>query len=183
LALEAKTSGGVAPDFEAWREAMTPLLFMWICIYGLAVYRHPENIWTKFVVLSIRQREPRPSGALKLFLCENIEVVDRSTADSRLLGDDEVAIKEMLESSRQQDEQAKQQGHVGAAILLVRIMTPDGECLTLRCMPVIIRQNALHFEPMMGWESLMKDIINEGRSIKRQVAKREKAGQLKAYIE
>ncbi|KAJ6554302.1 hypothetical protein B0H19DRAFT_1153110 [Mycena capillaripes] len=149
---------------------MTPTLFIWICIYGLAVYRHPENMATKFVVLSVRQREPRPSKALKLFLYENIQVVDRSNPEPQLLGDDLEAAMEMLQRCRQHDEQAKSRGYVGAAILLVRVLKPDGESVTLlRSMPVIIRQDALAYEDMVGWKSLMKDIIDEGRSIKRQI--------------
>ncbi|KAJ7683939.1 hypothetical protein B0H14DRAFT_2898387 [Mycena olivaceomarginata] len=178
LAHEAEVHGDAGADFELWRVAMTPTLFQWICIYGLAVYRHPNDIWTKFVVLSIRPRHPRPSNARKLFLCEDIRVVDRAAAraEPRLLGGDPVAVDEMLASCREQDEQAKRLGEVGAAVLLIHIDTAAGDLV--RGMPVIIRQAALGFEEPVGWKGLMKDIIDDGASIKRQIAKKERRGEL-----
>ncbi|KAJ6535403.1 hypothetical protein DFH09DRAFT_1325028 [Mycena vulgaris] len=46
---------GVAADFDTWRCAMGPILFTWICVHGLAVFRDPTNIETQFVHLAVRE--------------------------------------------------------------------------------------------------------------------------------
>lgn len=87
-----------------------------------------------------------------------------------------MAVDEMLASCREQDEQAKRLGEVGAAVLLIHIDTAAGDLV--RGMPVIIRQAALGFEEPVGWKGLMKDIIDDGASIKHQIAKKERRGEL-----
>lgn len=138
---------------------------------------------TKFAVLSLRERQTRPSTALKMFQYEDIEVVDRATAASGLLGGDQEAAREMLDHLLEHDRQAKARGKLGAAVLIIRISTADGERITLlRSMPVILGKEALDWEEMVGWRDLIQHIINEGDSIKRRVAKKEKAGELQHYI-
>ncbi|KAJ7670069.1 hypothetical protein DFH06DRAFT_1321086 [Mycena polygramma] len=184
LVQEVATGGHLVADFEAWRVAMTPTLFGWICIYGLAVYDHPEHIKTKFVLLSLRPRLVRPSSALKMFEYENVEVIDRAAAEEDgLLGDDQIAIQQMTESFRQQEASAERRGMAGVAVLLVRISgSGDDRFNLLRCMPVILSPDVLEYEPMDNWKSMVRWIIDEGKSIKRQIARREKTGELQKYL-
>jgi hypothetical protein len=47
---------------------------------------------------------------------------------------------------------------------------------------MIIRQDALEYEGMMGWKNLMKKIIDKGINIMRQIAKKEQTGELGEFI-
>ncbi|KAF8188938.1 hypothetical protein K438DRAFT_1972124 [Mycena galopus ATCC 62051] len=170
LAEDAKMSGQVAVDFEAWHMAVNTTLFTWICCYGLAIYRHPENVSSQYVLLFLRQRQPRPSNVRRLFLYENIQAVDRSETCSRLGID-----QEMIEYFRNKNEQAKKTGHIGAATLVVLILPPSGvSVVAVRYIPVIIAQEVMEVGDSVGWKTVIKDIINEGRNVKRELAEKEK---------
>ncbi|KAJ7460153.1 hypothetical protein FB451DRAFT_1270528 [Mycena latifolia] len=164
-------------DFKAWHAAMGPIPFTWICVHGLAVYRHPENIQTKFVVLVLRVRKERPSKASKMFEYDNIFVLDRSELPRVMGGEGEATA--MTNSIQDKDKKAKANGKAGAA-LLITIINPvdDHETKITLFTDVILRMAELDQPETIGWKNGIKDIINEGRSIKREVAAKEKAGEL-----
>ncbi|KAJ7856399.1 hypothetical protein B0H14DRAFT_2753040 [Mycena olivaceomarginata] len=154
---------GPRVDCNAWQRAMGPLLFEWICVQGLGVSQRPHNIQTHFVVLSVRERQPRPSALRKLFTYESIEVFTGSALKAVLGGQEAVTNEEMA----------------GAALLVVNVLTfDDGRIILSHCMPVVLGMQYLCHPAPTGWKDSIKDIINEGTNIKRQTAKREKAGEL-----
>ncbi|KAJ7886551.1 hypothetical protein B0H14DRAFT_2697207 [Mycena olivaceomarginata] len=169
---------GPRVDCNAWQSAMGPVLFEWICVQGLGVSQRPHNIQTHFVVLSVRERQPRPSALRKLFTYESIEVFAGSALKA-VLGGQETVTVETREHIHRQDAAAKERGNAGAALLVVNVLTFDDgphHPLTLHaCRP----RHAV--SPSSGadrMEGSYQDIINEGTNIKRQTAKREKAGEL-----
>ncbi|KAJ6620386.1 hypothetical protein B0H10DRAFT_2022688 [Mycena sp. CBHHK59/15] len=172
---------GVAEDFDAWRAAMGPLLFIWICVHGLAVYRDPTNIQTKFVHLAVRERRKRPSNPLKLFEYESITVYDRS-ALPMLFGGDTRTAAELVNQYCELDQQAKGRGKAGTALLVTSVSPPDGNATRasiFRTTPVILMmEEVTDSEDTPEWKELMKDIINNGTSIKRMIAERERLGVL-----
>ncbi|KAJ7136407.1 hypothetical protein C8R43DRAFT_1020681 [Mycena crocata] len=182
LAAEERVHGQLGADFEAWRVAMTPLLFKWICIYGLDLYYQREAIDSKFVVLSMSERQQRPSTPLKFFECENIEVVDRDEFIANDLRGDPQAAQTILNSWRHHDEKAKSTGKSGAAVLIIRIRPANDEKRTdlLRTMPVAIgpEEVAMGQERLIDWKAEMAKIIDDGKSIKHAIAKKERKGEL-----
>ncbi|KAJ7719696.1 hypothetical protein DFH07DRAFT_937408 [Mycena maculata] len=176
---ESEGNGDLAEDFAAWQAAMGPLLLTWICTYGLTVYRHPENIRTKFIFLSLKARAERPFTPLKMFEYGSITVLDMSALDG-LLGGSAQDIKDHISES---DKQVKAKGKAGTALVIVSVKRPGGSGPPfVRVVPVVLRMEELAQDEFMGWENMAKDIINEGRSIKHRVAKLEKSGQLEDAI-
>ncbi|KAJ6511030.1 hypothetical protein C8R45DRAFT_1089147 [Mycena sanguinolenta] len=145
---------------------------------GLAVSEQPYNIQTHFVVLSVRERRPRPSASRKLFTYESIEVFAGSALKA-VLGGHEVVTAETREHIRRQDAAAKERGSVGAALLVVNVLAFDNDRIILsHCMPVFLGMDYLRHPARTGWKDPIKDIINKGTNIKRLNAKREKAGEV-----
>ncbi|KAJ7862747.1 hypothetical protein B0H14DRAFT_2739711 [Mycena olivaceomarginata] len=169
---------GPRVDCNAWQSAMGPVLFEWICVQGLGVSQRPHNIQTHFVVLSVRERQPRPSALRKLFTSESIEVFAGSALKA-VLGGQEAVTVETREHIHRQDAAAKERGNAGAALLVVNVLTfDDGRIILSHCMPVVRGMQYLRHPAPTGWKDPIKDIINEGTNIKRPTAKREKAGEL-----
>ncbi|KAJ6592842.1 hypothetical protein B0H19DRAFT_1245657 [Mycena capillaripes] len=163
---------------NAWQSAMGPLLFEWICVQGLGVSQRPHNIQTQFVVLSVRERQPRPSALRNLFTYESIEVFANGALKA-ILGGQEAFTVETREHVHRQDTAAKERGNAGAALLVVNVLKfDDGRIILSHCIPVVIAMEYLLHPALPGWKDSMKDIINEGTNIKRQTARREKAGEL-----
>ncbi|KAK7042765.1 hypothetical protein R3P38DRAFT_2361416, partial [Favolaschia claudopus] len=146
-------------------------LFAWICNYDLEVMSHPINITTKIAVLSIRKRDPPPLNARKLFTFENVEIYERRHA-AQLVGDAQFSV--FFQHLQEADEQAKREGHVGAAGLLIFVKTAEGELASTRCTPVVITREALALEPDVGWKGLVKNIIDDGINLRRRLAEKER---------
>jgi hypothetical protein len=140
---------------------------------ALEVSKHPENIQSKFVVLVLRKRTPRPTAVLKMFEYVNIFVIDRAEYALRIRGKPlEAEFQTVLETTKQADDFAKRQGMLGAAL----VMTDIGE--GLRGTPVVMKPSALAKDDNDDWEITIKRIINEGLSIKKIFRAQEKAGTL-----
>ncbi|KAJ7103692.1 hypothetical protein C8R43DRAFT_1114595 [Mycena crocata] len=169
---------GLAEDFDAWRSAMGPMLFIWICVHGLEVFRDPENIRNKFVHLSLKERSVRPTNTLKLFELVSITTYPRSEMQ-RVMLVDPVSHAQVVEQFRESNKQALAQGKAGVALLDVSIAPAHGDVERgglFRYMPVVLKIEALEEEVDPEWKELIKDIINNGTSIKRMLADRERAG-------
>ncbi|KAJ6488129.1 hypothetical protein C8R47DRAFT_1126730 [Mycena vitilis] len=168
----------VAEDFDKWRAAMGPLLFIWICTHGLEVYKNPKNIQTKFVHLAVRERRKRPADPLKLFEYLSISVYDRSDLPRLVYG--EAGAAELNRQYRELDEQARARGKAGTVLLVTTVSPPDGDVAhasICRTTPVILAmEEVTDSEDTPEWKDLMKDIINNGTSIKRMIAERERLG-------
>ncbi|KAJ7507042.1 hypothetical protein B0H11DRAFT_1969999 [Mycena galericulata] len=178
LAREAAKAGRLPEDFEAWRLAMGPMLYTWLCVGALQVKRHPDNIQKKFALLTLRQRKEGVSNVLKSFEYESIEVFDRSEL-GRVTGGTSEAVDSLVQHVRECDDKVKSQGKAGAALVLTEIITPDGaERSLLRFSPVAIRMAELELEEDTEWERRTKIIINEGKNIKHIIAKQERRGML-----
>ncbi|KAJ7500245.1 hypothetical protein B0H11DRAFT_1996746 [Mycena galericulata] len=163
----------VAEDFDAWRGVMGPLLFIWICVHGLAVFDDPTNIQTKFVHLAVRERKERPSNRLKLFEYEDITVYERSFLP-RLFGGDVATAIELRDQYSEMDREAKGRGKAGVALLVVSVSPPGGDyhnrAALYRTMPVTLMMEELSVKGFPEWKDVMKDIINTGTNPKRMVA-------------
>ncbi|KAJ7474084.1 hypothetical protein FB451DRAFT_1247810 [Mycena latifolia] len=174
-------NAGVADDFDAWRTAMGPQLFIWICVHGLEVYKDPTNIQTKFVHLALRESLKRPSSPLKLFECGSITVYDLF-ALPMLFGGDVREATELVNQYRELDQQAKGRGKAGTALLVTSVSPADKNATQgalFRTTPVILMmEEVTKSEDTPEWKDLMKDIINNGTSIKRMIAERERLGVL-----
>ncbi|KAJ7814825.1 hypothetical protein B0H14DRAFT_2603868 [Mycena olivaceomarginata] len=187
LERQAENSGGLAEDFEAWYE----------CIYdipatirsetfhsvapGLAVFNHPDNIRTKFVVLSLRKRIESASTQRKMFEYVHIETFDRS-ALRLALGGDAATTQELVDQFSEANDREKSRGKAGVALLIIKVLSPEGEHITLaRAMPVVLRMDELNQSETPGWRDAIKDIINKGTSIKHRIAMKEKAGELRVF--
>lgn len=147
---------------------------------GLAVYSDPANMETKFVHLALRERKERPASRLKLFECVDITVYDRA-ALPMLLGGDVATATELREEYREKHQQAKARGKAGVALLVISVAPIDGKpnrAALFRTMPVVLMKEELSEEAYPEWKDMMKDIINNGTSIKQMIAEREKAGLL-----
>ncbi|KAJ6557909.1 hypothetical protein B0H19DRAFT_1376464 [Mycena capillaripes] len=169
---------GLAEDYDTWRTAMGPMLPTWLCVHGLAVHDHPEHIQTKFVLLGLQEKSERPDTPLKMFKYKSITVLDRSCL-AQLFGPS--TAPEMIELIGHSDEEAKAQGKAGAAMLVVCVTPPDGKTHVskfLRLNPVLLRMEELLQKPLVGWKNHMKNLINEGKNLKRAVAKQEKRGEI-----
>ncbi|KAJ7181341.1 hypothetical protein C8R43DRAFT_968973 [Mycena crocata] len=178
IAQDKNASGSLAEDYDAWRTAVSPLVFTWICTNGLAVYDRPENIQSKFVLLSLHKRQPRVSNARKMFLYESMEVFDRAQL-RRVLGGDPVPIKELLDHLREDDEEAVRRGRAGVACLVIQIREANSEkTLLRRAMPVVMRREVLDQTEDNRWKAWIIQCINEGTNVKHIVAEKEKLGQL-----
>ncbi|KAJ7216016.1 hypothetical protein GGX14DRAFT_696434 [Mycena pura] len=175
LARENETVGSIGEDYDAWRLAMGPMLFTWIVVNALAVFHHPEHIQTKFVMLSVKQKTERPVKALKMYCFKSILVFDRSALPQVCPGTSGT----MEEIIHDADERARAQGKAGVAMLLTCVTRPDGKSRALlRNCPVVLRMEELQVGESPGWEKKMQEIIDEGRSIKKMIAKAEKTGML-----
>lgn len=53
----------------------------------MTVYRHPENIHFKFVLLTLRRRSEKETSVLNAFAYEQAQVFDRHDLDSVVEGD------------------------------------------------------------------------------------------------
>ncbi|KAJ6461360.1 hypothetical protein C8R45DRAFT_532350 [Mycena sanguinolenta] len=106
LERQAEINGGLAEGFDAWRVAVGPMPFTWICVQGLAVFNHPDNFRTKFVVLSLRKRIESASTPRKIFEYVRIETFDRS-ALRLALGGDTASTQELVDQVRESDDLAK----------------------------------------------------------------------------
>ncbi|KAJ7084724.1 hypothetical protein C8R44DRAFT_753127 [Mycena epipterygia] len=169
-------SAGVAEDFDAWRSAMGPQLFIRICVHGLYISSIDDDpALTKFVHLAVRERRKRPSNPLKLFEYVDITVYD--CAALPLGGDTRTAV-ELRDQYRELDQQAKGRGKAGVALLVTSVSPPDGtapRATLLRNMPVILMmEEVTDAEDPPEWKDLMRDILNNGTSIKRVIAERER---------
>ncbi|KAJ7908710.1 hypothetical protein B0H13DRAFT_2016327 [Mycena leptocephala] len=173
------TSGGLGEDFSAWRVAVGPIVFTWICVQGLAVFNNPDNIRTKFVVLSVRKRIESASTPRKMYEYVRIDTFDLS-ALQLALGEDAAATQEVVNRFREDDDLQKSRGKAGVALLIVNVLSPgDEHIILLRAqMPVILRMDELSQNEMPSWKDAIKDIINQGTSIKQRVARKEKAGEI-----
>ncbi|KAF7330233.1 MSS51-like protein, mitochondrial [Mycena venus] len=167
---------GVAEDFDAWFAAMGAQLFIWICVHGLEIYKDPTNIQTKFVHLALRERRQRSNSPLKLFEYVKIEVYDRHLLPIMLPD----FASELVEQYREYDEQAKGQGKAGVALLITGVAPPEGTVGLegiCRTSPVILQIDDVNkSEDIPQWKDLVKDIIDNGRSIKRMMAERQQLG-------
>jgi hypothetical protein len=128
----------------------------------------------------VRERRKRPTNPLKLFEYDSITVYDRSALPTVVFGGDMAAAAELNRQYRELDEQAKGRGKAGVALLVTTVSPPDGNAALAaicRTTPVILMMEELtDSEDTPEWKDLMKDIINNGTSIKRMIAERERLG-------
>ncbi|KAJ7155153.1 hypothetical protein C8R46DRAFT_437009 [Mycena filopes] len=177
---EEEGIAGPRVDCNAWMSAMGVSLFQWICIHGLglASSQNSARLKTHFVVLTLRERRPRPSNFRKLFTHEGIEVFPRSELRA-VLGQDKMTL-ETLEQDHREDAAARARGSAGRALLVVNVLGVDSDRILLsHIMGVILDMNALLHPPFPEWKVAMKDLIDEGTNIKRQAAKMKKAEELR----
>ncbi|KAJ7088403.1 hypothetical protein B0H15DRAFT_1022431 [Mycena belliarum] len=169
----------VADDFDAWFSAMAPQLYIWTCVHGLEVYKDRSNIQTKFVHLAVRERRQRPSSALRMFEYESITVYDR-VALPMLLGGDAREAKLVVDQYSELDLQAKARGKAGTALVVTSVSPSPGSttrAALFRTTPVtLLMEDVTESEDTPEWKDLIKDIINNGTSIRRMMAEREKRG-------
>ncbi|KAJ7453113.1 ankyrin repeat-containing domain protein [Mycena latifolia] len=147
----------------------------------LELSKHPQNIHSKFIVLVLRTRTPRPTAVLKMFEYIDIFVFDRPEHTLRIRGKpSEADFQAMLEVTKEADNLAKRQGMPGAALVMTDIRTSDGASGLLRGTPVLLRPSALAKakDGNSDWETPIKHIINEGLSIKESFRAQEIAGTL-----
>jgi hypothetical protein len=145
---------------------------------GLAAMRRPENIQTKFVHLAVRERKERPASRLKLFEYENITVHDRATLTSFLGHGSPAEAAELDAKFHELDRQEKAKGKAGVAFLFTSVAPPEGANYgpILRYTPVILQIHDLDDPEDPDWKDQIKDMINNGYNLKREMAKREKGG-------
>ncbi|KAJ6578483.1 hypothetical protein B0H19DRAFT_1253720 [Mycena capillaripes] len=86
LNLKAPGVRNLAMDFDAWLSAIGAMLYTWICVGALELSEHPENLHTKFVVLLLRARKPRPTEVLNMFEYLGLCVGDRAEYKLALQG-------------------------------------------------------------------------------------------------
>ncbi|KAJ7810347.1 hypothetical protein B0H14DRAFT_2863965 [Mycena olivaceomarginata] len=161
--------------YSAWREAIGPLPYTWLCVHALTVYRHPENIHSKFVLLTLRRRSEKETSVLNAFAYEQVQVFDRHDLDSIVEGD----AAELLDHIRKNDQQAKRHGLAGAALLVVKIKqtsetTEAANHHIVRAVPVILIEERTHTEEE-EWEEMIKDVINKGTKMKHKIARKAEA--------
>ncbi|KAJ6448617.1 hypothetical protein C8R45DRAFT_159381 [Mycena sanguinolenta] len=177
--LSTSEARDLATYFDAWQSAMGAMLYTWICVGALELSKHPQNIQSKFIVLVLRTRTPRPTGVLKMFEYIDIFVFDRAEHTLRIRGKPfEADFQTMLEVTKDADDLAKRQGMPGAALVITDIRTSDGASGLLRGTPVLLRPSALAKDGNSDWEIDIKYIINGGLSIKEIFRAQEIAGTL-----
>lgn len=131
--------------------------------------------------LVVRGRRNRPSNPLKLFENVDITVYDRA-ALPHLFGGGARTAAELGDQYHELDQQAKGRGKAGTALLVTSVSPPDGSApraALFRTTPVILMmEEVTDSEDTPEWKNLMRDIINNGTSIKRMVAERERRGEV-----
>jgi hypothetical protein len=101
-----------------------------------------------------------------MFEYVRIETFDRS-ALRFALGGDAAATQELVNQFREFNDLEKSWGKAGVALLIINVLSPEGEHFTLaRVMPVVLRMDELNQCETPSWRDAMKDIINKGTSIK-----------------
>ncbi|KAJ7771451.1 hypothetical protein B0H16DRAFT_1714685 [Mycena metata] len=179
LHLNTPEARDLAADFDAWQSAMGAMLYTWICVGALELSKHPENIQSKFIVLGLRTRNPRPTAVLKMFEYIAIFVFDRAEHALQIRGKPaEAEFHAMLEVTKEADDLAKRQGKPGAAMVITDISTSNGASCMLRGTPVLLRPSTLAKDGDDDWEPRIKRIINEGLNIKKIFRTQEIAGTL-----
>jgi hypothetical protein len=145
---------------------------------GLAVFNNPDNMRTKFVVLSVQKRIESASTPRKMFEYVRINTFDLS-ALQLALGEDAAATQEVVNQFRENDDLQKSRGKAGVALLIVKVLSPGGEHITFGAhLPVVLRMDELSQTEVPNWKYAIKNIINQGTSIKQRVARKEKAGEI-----
>ncbi|KAF8179276.1 hypothetical protein K438DRAFT_1977346 [Mycena galopus ATCC 62051] len=129
-----------------------PVLPLTIAPRAVELSKDPENIGTKFIVLILRTRTPRWKPC-------------------------EAGFQTMLEVTKDADDLAKRQRMLGAALVIIDMITSDGTRGILCGTPVALRPSALKGEDD-DWEIDIMAIINEGSSIKEMFTAHEIAGTL-----
>ncbi|KAJ7095008.1 hypothetical protein C8R44DRAFT_989574 [Mycena epipterygia] len=177
--LNTSEARDLATDFDAWQSAMGALLYTWICVGALELSKHPQNIHSKFIVLVLRTRTPRPTAVLKMFEYIDIFVFDRAEHTLRIRGKPgEAEFQTMLDVTKDADDLAKRHGMPGAALVMTDISSSDGASGLVRGTPVLLRPSALAKDGGGDWETRIKYIINEGLNIKEIFRAQEIAGTL-----
>jgi hypothetical protein len=138
----------------------------------LKVRRHPENIHSKFVLLTLRKRSEKETSVLNAFAYEQVQVFDRHDLDSVVEGDP----AELLDHMSENDQQAKRHGLAGAALLVVKIKQTSGTTEAanhhiVRAVPVILIEEHTHTEEE-EWEKMIKAVITKGAKIKHKNARK-----------
>ncbi|KAJ6525267.1 hypothetical protein DFH09DRAFT_1188735 [Mycena vulgaris] len=177
VAREAAATGWLVETFDAWLRAIGSIPFTWICIGALDATRHPENLQTQFVLLTLRERaDGAPLEApARAFVYEKIEVFARAEL-ARVTG--ATSVENILQNVGECDAKARGQGKAGAGLVVTEIRTPDGaERALIRFSPVAIRMEELEREDGR-WEERVRVVVDEGRSIRHILAKREKKGRV-----
>ncbi|KAJ7686296.1 hypothetical protein B0H17DRAFT_1072222, partial [Mycena rosella] len=137
--LNTSEARDLATYFDAWQSAMGAMLYTWICVGALELSKHPQNIHSKFIVLVLRTRTPRPTAVLKMFEYIDIFVFDRAEHTLRIQGEPfEAEFQTMLEVTKEADDLAKRQGMPGAALVITDIRTSAGASRLLRGTPVLL---------------------------------------------
>ncbi|KAJ6578464.1 hypothetical protein B0H19DRAFT_1230158 [Mycena capillaripes] len=177
--LELKRPGAreLAEDFDAWYNEMGATLYTWVSVEALDLFQHAENLHTKFVVMSLRVRKPRPAVALKMFEYVDIRVYDRAAHKRSLRGQAAEAFQAALDQNKKANDLAKTQGKPGAALVITEVLQSGGEGIA-RNTSILLRPSVLTQGGSIGWEAFIKDIIDEGRNIKEMFRSRERAGTL-----
>ncbi|KAJ7042264.1 hypothetical protein C8F04DRAFT_1176423 [Mycena alexandri] len=130
----------------------------------------PFILWTH----SSENNANESSTPLKMFTYKSVAVLDRTCLEQFLPPGHGVH-----EVMRESDEQAKRQGKAGAALILVYITPAEGKTHPskyFRVMPIILRMEELQPKKNIGsgWKDGLKYFVNEGKSLKRVIAKQEK---------
>ncbi|KAJ7936435.1 hypothetical protein B0H13DRAFT_2448094 [Mycena leptocephala] len=128
---------------------------------ALTVHRHPGNIHSKFVLLTLRRRSEKETSVLNAFAYEQVHVFGRHDLDSVVEGDP----AELQDHIGENDQQAKRHRLAGAALLVVKIkqtseITEAENHHIVRAVPIILIEEHTHTEEK-EWEEMIKDVIKK----------------------
>ncbi|KAJ7155183.1 hypothetical protein C8R46DRAFT_1356420 [Mycena filopes] len=148
----------------AWVDATGLTLLQLICIYALNVRQNPAHIKTHFVVLTLRERRPRPiDEPKKLYTYESIEAFHRGELRA-VLGQEKLTL-EILEQDARDDAVARAQGNAGRVLLVINVLDSDDKIIYSHIMGIILNMSSLLHPVLPNWKDTIKQLINEGRNL------------------
>ncbi|KAJ7468792.1 hypothetical protein FB451DRAFT_1257331 [Mycena latifolia] len=156
-----RSQGGnrVSKHFDAWIAAIGPALITRICVQALAVYRHPDNVQTKFLLVALH--EATATGPLKALEYQKTYAFDRSEFPS-ILG---FRPDNIMEQICDDDAKTRSQGGIGTVLVIVAVKPLDPtQTAFLRVVPVKLGEEELQCEEEVQWEDMVKETIKNGKA-------------------
>lgn len=140
---------------------------------ALDVRQNPAHIKTHFVVLTLRERLPRPiDDPKKLYTYENIEALQRSELRA-VLGQEKLTL-EILEQDDRDDAAARAQGNASRVLLVINVLDSDDKIIYSHIMGIILNMSTLLHPVLPNWKDTIKQLLNEGMRKKGKPAKKER---------